>query len=107
MSIAKVDDKMKKVFFLEDSRLNPIIEDIIKSCTDKNESIQLQLNIKGYENRKDPKLTKDILFPYIMRRDPYVCIIGNASVQPFAEELKVPFALVSEYEGKTLQEKKR
>ncbi|KAI5168685.1 large subunit ribosomal protein L10Ae [Pancytospora epiphaga] len=100
MVFAKSDDKMKKVFFLEDERLMPIVKEIVSSVQETNESVQLQLNIKGYENRKDPKMTKDIVFPHVMRRDPSCAIIGNETIKPIAERLNVPFVLSSDYEGK-------
>lgn len=102
MANPKLEEKLKKVYFLEEEAIPKTVSDIIESCGEKNETIQLQLNIKGYENRKDPKMTKDIVFPYIMRRDPSVCIIGNAAAQPIAEQMDVPFALVSSYEAKSL-----
>ena len=100
MAFGKNEDKMKKVYFLEDDRLTPVVRDIVSSCADNNETVQLQLNIKGYENRKDPKMTKDIVFPHLMRRDPSVCIIGNESIKVIAEEMNVPFVLATDYEGK-------
>lgn len=100
MVFGKKEDKLKQVYFLEDERLTPLVNQILESCGEKNETIQLQLNIKGYENRKDPKMTRDIVFPYIMRRDPSICVIGNDSVKPVAEKLNLPFVLASEYEGK-------
>lgn len=106
MAFNKNDDKMKKVFFLEDERLTPIVQEIIASCQETNETIQLQLNIKGYENRKDPKMTKDIVFPYLMRRDPSCCIIGNETIKPIAAQLNVPFVLSSDYEGKAKEDER-
>lgn len=102
MAKVNLEDKLKKVTFIEESIIPETVKQIIDSCTDKNETIQLQINIKGYENRKDPKMTKDIAFPHIMRKDPSICIIGNASAQAIAEQLKIPFALVSNYEAKSL-----
>ncbi|KAI5150351.1 large subunit ribosomal protein L10Ae [Enteropsectra breve] len=94
-----VDERMRKVTFLKDEDLVEKINQI-RGSVDKNETIQVQLSIKGYENRKDPKMTKDIVFPHIMRRDPSVCVIGNESVKAEAEKLNIPFILSSEYEGK-------
>lgn len=102
MANVKLEEKLKKVYFLEDEVVPKTIEEIINSCGETNETIQLQINIKGYENRKDPKMTKDIVFPHIMRRDPSVCIIGNANVQAIAESIGVPFAPISSYEAKSL-----
>lgn len=100
MAFNKKEDQMRKVYFLEDERLMPIVNEMLSTCPEANETVQLQLNIKGYENRKDPKMTKDIVFPYVMRRDPSCIIIGNDTIQPIAEKLNVPFILSSEYEGK-------
>lgn len=102
MANPKLEEKLRKVNFLEDVTIPQTVEEIVKSCADKNETVQLQINIKGYENRKDPKMTKDIVFPNIMRRDPSVCIIGNASAQPIVEQMGIPFALVSSFEAKSL-----
>lgn len=102
MANPKLEEKLKKVYFLEETIVPETVKQIVESCSDKNETIQLQLNIKGYENRKDPKMTKDIAFPNIMRRDPSICVIGNATAQPIAEQLNIPFALVSNYEAKSL-----
>lgn len=102
MAKANLEDKLKKVYFLEEPTLPEAVNQIVSSCQDKNETVQLQLNIKGYENRKDPKMTKDIIFPHIMRRDPSICIIGNAAAQAIAEQHNYPFALVSNFEAKTL-----
>lgn len=102
MANIKLEDKLKKVYFLDDKIIPETVDNIIKFSEDKNETIQLQLNIKGYENRKDPKMTKDIVFPYIMRKDPSICIIGNATAQSIADQMNVPFALVSSYEAKSL-----
>ncbi len=100
MAFTKKDDVLKKVYFLTDEKLVPAITEIKKSVGETNETIQVQLNIKGYENRKDPKMTRDIVFPYKMRRDPRIVIIGNENVQPIAEKLGCPFLLASEYAGK-------
>lgn len=103
MANVKIEERLKKVNFLEHDSIPQTVLDIIKSCPeDKNETIQLQLNIKGYENRKDPKMTKDMLFPHLIRKDLKICAIGNASVEPIAASLGIPFALISAYEGKTL-----
>lgn len=102
MAKVNLEDKMKKVAFVDESNVVDAVKQIIESAADKNETVQLQINIKGYENRKDPKMTKDILFPHIMRKDPSICIIGNATAQPIAEALNIPFALVSNFEAKTL-----
>jgi len=96
-----LDDKLRKVSFLNETSVKEIIGSIVTSCKDKNETFQVQLNLKGYENRKDPKMTKDIVFPHVMRRDPYVLVIGNESVRPVAEGLNVPFALSADFEGPT------
>lgn len=102
MANPKLEEKLKKVYFLEENIIPETVRQILESCTDKNETVQLQLNVKGYENRKDPKMTKDIVFPHVMRRDPSICVIGNASAQDVAEQLGIPFALVSNYEAKSL-----
>lgn len=102
MAKVNLEDKMKKVAFVEEPIVAETVKQIIESCKDKNETLQVQINIKGYENRKDPKMTKDIMFPHIMRRDPNICIIGNSSAMPIAAQMNVPFALVSKYEGKAL-----
>lgn len=93
------DEKLKKVHFLNDEQIKTHVEEILSSCADKTESIQLQLNIKGYENRKDPTMTKDIVFPNAMKKSPSVCVIGNEGVQPYADKLGIPFILYSDYEG--------
>lgn len=102
MANPKLEEKLRKVHFLSESVVPQTVEEIVKSCSDKNETVQLQINIKGYENRKDPKMTKDMVFPHTMRRDPCTCIIGNASAQVIAEQMGVPFALVSSFEAKSL-----
>ncbi|KAM0681323.1 60S ribosomal protein L10A [Glugoides intestinalis] len=102
MANLKLEEKLRKVRFTEESNVPEVVNQIIETCTDKNETIQLQINIKGYENRKDPKMTKDIVFPNIMRRDPSICVIGNAAAQEVAEKHKIPFALVSNFEAKAL-----
>lgn len=102
MANIKLEEKLKKVQFIDEEIVPETVKTILQSCNDNNETVQVQLNIKGYENRKDPKMTKDINFPHIMRRDPSVCIIGNQTAQAIAEEIGVPFALVSNYEAKTL-----
>ncbi|ELA42229.1 uncharacterized protein VICG_00628 [Vittaforma corneae ATCC 50505] len=102
MANPKLEEKLKKVYFLEESIIPETVKQILESCKDKNETVQLQLNVKGYENRKDPKMTKDIAFPHVMRRDPSICVIGNANAQTVAEQLNIPFALVSNYEAKSL-----
>jgi large subunit ribosomal protein L10Ae len=102
MAKVNLEEKLKKVSFIDEPIIPETIKQIVESSSDKNETIQLQINIKGYENRKDPKMTKDISFPHIMRKDPSICIIGNANAQPIAEQLNVPFALVSNYEAKSL-----
>jgi len=102
MANIKLEEKLKKVQFIDEDVVPQAVQSIIESCGEANETVQIQLNIKGYENRKDPKMTKDINFPHIMRKDPSICIIGNQTAQQAAEELGVPFALVSNYEAKTL-----
>lgn len=102
MAKVNLEDKLKRAAFVDEPIVSETVKQIIASCTEKNETIQLQINIKGYENRKDPKMTKEIIFPHIMRRDPSICIIGNASAQPIAEQMNIPFALVSNYEAKNL-----
>ena len=51
-------------------------------------------------------MTKDIVYPHIMRKDISCVVIGDATVQPFAEQLGIPFALVSNYEAKSASREK-
>ena len=55
MAIAKVDEKLKKVHFIDSEMLTPIVELIVSEAGEKVETIQLQLNIKGYEIVKTQK----------------------------------------------------
>lgn len=102
MANPKLEEKLRKVYFLEDEIIPESVKQIIETCPENNETLQIQVNIKGYENRKDPKMTRDIVFPNIIRKDPSICVIGNAEAQAVAEKLNIPFALVSKYENKSL-----
>lgn len=99
MAASKFDEKLKKVSFLEDDNIVPIVQDILASKSEKTESIQVQLNIKGYENRKDPTMTKDIVFPHPMKKNPTICIVGTEAAQPHAERLGIPLLTIAEYSG--------
>ncbi len=101
MAQKKLDDKLKIVSFLTDDQLVPIVDKLFESVPEgKHETFQVQINTKGYENRKDPKMTKEVKFPNIMRKNPDVCCIGDDSIREAAEKLGLPFALTAEYEGK-------
>lgn len=100
----KLDDKMKIVSFLGNETLDPVVESILADAQandNKIESIQIQIATKGYENRKDPKMTKEIKFPYHMRLKPGTCAIGDANAKEIADAHNIPFALITEYEGTT------
>lgn len=53
--MANREENLRNVYFLG----APTVPQTVV-CADKNETIQFQINIKGYENRKDQKVTKDI-----------------------------------------------
>lgn len=99
-AFGKNEDKMKKVYFVEEDRLVPRIENILSTRGEDNESVQVQINTKGYENRKDPKITVDIVFPHPMRKNISACVIGNESAKAHAEGAGLPFINALEFEGK-------
>lgn len=99
MAVSKTDEKLKKVFFLEDEILTPLVAKALEGRTDKTESVQLQLSTKGYDNRKDPRMTKDIVFPNIMRSSPKIAVIGDEKARAAAEGLNIPFFMARELEG--------
>ena len=102
----KLDDKMKIVPFLTDDALTPLVESILaeaKQDNDKVETVQVQIATKGYENRKDPKMTKELKFPYHMRLKPLCCAIGDLKAKAVADAHGIPFALYPEYEGKSAE----
>ena len=102
----KKDDMMRRVFFLEDGILTPCISQVIEAAGDNNETLQLQLCIKGYDNRKDPKMTKDIVFPYRMRRDHGIIVVGNDTIRAKAESLSLPFYNAADFQGAENDEKR-
>ncbi|KAL6120818.1 hypothetical protein NUSPORA_02382 [Nucleospora cyclopteri] len=105
---SKIDDKMKMVSFITDENLLPVVEQILASVEEgKEESIQVQIATKGYENRKDPKMTKEIKFPYQMRKNMDTCAIGDENAKRIAEEQNIPFANIAEFEGKSDDKKKQ
>lgn len=97
----KIDDKLKIVSFLTDDILRPAVQQIKVDAGDKLESIQIQIATKGYENRKDPKMTKEIKFPYHMRLKPDTCAIGDQRAKEIADANNIPFALITDFEGNT------
>lgn len=99
MAQESLDEKLKKVTFTEASRLTPLVEKVVEAGKDDNETVQVLINIKGYENRKDPKMTKDIMFPHIMRKNPSIVVIGGESCRSQCESLNVPFINSAEYVG--------
>lgn len=101
MANVTLDEKLKKVTFTETSRLSPIVSKVLQAENAENETIQVLINIKGYENRKDPKMTKDIVFPYIMRKDPSILVIGDETARGPCEANGIPFVNSSEYAGNT------
>lgn len=107
MTFKKKDDSVKKVHFLTEAKIKPIIESILESAEGTHETVQVQISIKGYENRKDPKMTKDIYFPYRMRRDADMVIIGNEKVGEIAKSINCPFLLATEFIGNDEETKKK
>merc|ERR1712098_536426 len=51
-------------------------------------------------------MTKEIKFPYQMRKNMDTCAIGDEKVKQIAEANGIPFAFINEFEGKS-EEKKR
>lgn len=99
MAQESLDEKLRKVNFTEASRLTPLVEKVIQTGQEDNETVQVLINIKGYENRKDPKMTKDIVFPHIMRKDPSIVAIGGEACRSTCESLGIPFINSAEYIG--------
>lgn len=110
MAVNKLDDKMKIVPFLTDEKLVPVVESILadaKANGDKLETIQIQIATKGYENRKDPKMTKEIKFPNHMRLKADTCAIGEPSAKEFADQNTIPFAAVPDFHGTSAEIQKK
>ncbi|ORD94856.1 RL1 [Enterospora canceri] len=104
----KIDEKMKVVSFLTEDVLKPAVEQIKATASEeKPESYQIQISTKGYENRKDPKMTKEIKFPFHMRLNPGSCAIGDAKAKEIADANGIPCVLIQEYEGKSEESKKK
>jgi large subunit ribosomal protein L10Ae len=79
------------------TKLASSVEKIKAGLTQEQLStVQIQVNLKGYDSKKDNKLSKDIIFPHRIRRtDKTVVIVDKENIEQ-CRELGVRYGLIDE-----------
>ncbi|ADM11510.1 ribosomal protein L1 domain-containing protein [Encephalitozoon intestinalis ATCC 50506] len=90
----------EQLAFLEAKRIISVINRLKENeDAEKTATIQIQVNLKGYDARKDNKLSKDMAFPYKVRRlDKTIVIADEAHVQTCVDA-EVPYVSIEEISG--------
>ncbi|KAH9412296.1 putative ribosomal protein L1 [Ordospora pajunii] len=91
--IHKQDDQLA---FLEVKRIVGVIERLKTGCKEKVDTIQIQVNLKGYDAKKDNKVSKDMAFPYKVRRADKVVVIADEAHMKECTEKGIPCVLIDE-----------
>ncbi|KAM0672433.1 putative ribosomal protein L1 [Ordospora colligata] len=92
--IHKQDDQLA---FLEAKRITGVIERLKAGCKpEKVDTIQIQVNLKGYDAKKDNKVSKDMVFPYKVRRADKVIVIADEARMKECTEKDIPCVSIEE-----------
>ena len=86
---------------------NKITEAInsIKESQKSDETLEVQITLKGYDFKKDKKFDSDYKLPNLKRKSEKVLLISDDSMRDLAKENNIPFLSFSEVQG-TSREKK-
>ncbi|AFN82993.1 60S ribosomal protein L10A [Encephalitozoon romaleae SJ-2008] len=90
----------QQLAFLDPKRITSII-DRLKENEDpeKTATIQIQVNLKGYDPRKDNKLSKDMSFPYKVRRLDKIIVIADEAHIKACVDAGLPHVSIEEIAG--------
>lgn len=90
----------EQLLFLDRHRIISAIEKIKHSMdTERSATIQIQLNLKGYDPRKDNKISKDMIFPYKVRNDDKIVVIADEARSRICQDANIPYALIEDLVG--------
>lgn len=97
----------EQIMFLDRERVVPIIERIKKGeDPEKTATVQIQINLKGYDPKKDNKISKDIVLPYKVRRADKIIVIADEQRAQTCRDAGIPFATVEELSGEDKKSKR-
>lgn len=90
----------EQLVFLERERVVPIIERMKQNENVKKvATVQVQVNLKGFDARKDNKISKDMVLPYKVRRADKVIVIADEARAQTCREAGIPCASIEELCG--------
>lgn len=90
----------QQLAFLDPKRIISVI-DRLKENEDpeKIATVQIQVNLKGYDPRKDNKLSKDMAFPYKVRRLDKIIVIADEAHIKACVDADLPHVSIEEISG--------
>lgn len=90
----------EQLMFLEPGRIMGVIERLKEREDPKKiATIQIQVNLKGYDSRKDNKMSKDMSFPYKVRRLDKIIVVADEARAKTCMDANLPYVSIEEISG--------
>lgn len=87
--------------FLNKEKLTQHLSKIISETEKKEETVEVQISLKGYDLKKDVRFDGNVVLPYKKRETEKVVIIGDKKLEEEATALGLPFISFESVQGKT------
>lgn len=102
------NDEQNELLFLEKTRIERFLDEIKNENVDYTDTIQVQVNLKGLDPRRDNKITKDISMPHKARNLAKTIVLADKDTAQICQEKSIPYFLIDDLmQDKMMNEKKK
>ena len=102
------NDEQNELLFLEKTRIERFLNEIKNENAEFTDTIQVQVNLKGLDPRRDNKITKDISMPHKARNLAKTIVLADKDTAKVCQEKNIPYYLIDDLmQDKMMNEKKK
>nr|AAT72742.1 60S ribosomal protein L10a [Antonospora locustae] len=86
-------------------KLESICATAAEGAKRKDETMEVQVCLKGYDLKRDKKFDGSVVLPFQKRKNERVLVVGDRNLEEMAKEAGLPFVLYDDVAGKTKEKK--
>lgn len=86
-------------------KLESICATAAEDARRKEETVEVQVCLKGYDLKRDKKFDGSVVLPFRKRKNERVLVVGDRDLEEMAREAGLPFVLFDDVAGKTKEKK--
>lgn len=104
--MSKINEK-DEFLFLDKTRVESVLDEIKSENDEFTDTIQVQVNLKGLDPKRDNKITKDVTMPHKVRYMDKIIVIADKETAERCEKNNIPFYTIDDLmQDKMIKERK-